>query len=300
MIKFISIFFTLVLISNSDLFSQTQNCNDKTINKRNLKFNGIYGLYDFVKPNKDVLYDFNSLTIKFDSLNSFFVSAGNGGRCNYYLGDSNRISFKNCMITLASIQCITKSGYKFSIDLFLDSLFVCNKFNLVNNEIRFFKDSVYKLALKPYYDLLPFPIRERLMEAFVREVGVETINVIKDFVVINSKLQMDSLGIILKGDFIDFEKNSLVIVENISVQKNKSKELKELSKFHKKNGDQPFFPVSYAKVNSDSLTGNVYLDIVNTYTREYRADSIRKGKYAGFIIDKIIGEKLKTNIMYTK
>lgn len=75
-----------------------------------------------------------------------------------------------------------------------------------------------------------------------------------------------------------------------------------MSKYYNKNGSQPFYPVSYAKVHSNSVTDNIYLDIVNTYTRADYTRERYNGRWrnVGFIVDKLAADKLKIKIVYTK
>lgn len=297
MIKIIFIS-TALFLNSVRLLCQVQ-CDDQNSRaKCNKKLNGIYGLYDFVRPNNEVFYSFNSLTIKFDTLNKCFVNAGNGGSCNFYLLDSNKIVFKDCAITSSSIHCVTTSGYEFSADLFMDTLFICNRYIEINNEIQLYRDSSYKLTIKPYHELFPFPLHTKALRSYMKEILIYADNLKDDYILINSKSQRDSLKIFSQE--IDFKNKSLVVVRNRSIFEQKDRELRKLSKFYKGKSIDSLLPVSYANAMRDTISNKIYLDIINTYTRALPEDKFRAGLYSGFIINKIDVGNLIVKVAYVK
>jgi hypothetical protein len=299
MIRYFTVLINFLWIFNLNLFSQLSAFCDKKF-PDSLKFYGTYGLSDFVKSHKDLPYDFSDLLVIFDSSYNFSADAGNFHKGKYSINDSNKINFYNLMSTLVSIQIETSTGFKYSPDLFFDTLKNCNSFSIVGNEIRFFHNSEYRLSIKPYYDLLPFPIRENDKGNSVKEIKIDTICYINNFVIVNSINDKKKLEIDLYDEDINFENQSLVVIENISIQHNKNKELRNLAKSYKERGNQPVFPISYAKLCQDSATNKTYLDIVNTYTRAKNTDWQRRSRYSGFIINKVDIGKLELKIIYIK
>ena len=268
-------------------------------NNCNIKLNGVYGLSEFVKFDNRLPVEINDLTIKFDSLNKLIAIAGNVSCGRYYLCNSGQFIIDSVMTTTVYITAETKSGFIFLPDLFADSLFAGNRFINVNGEIRIFRDSSFRLSLKPYYDLLPFKNRF-LSQKRVIEIAIDSMKDIAKPVLINTKKDFNLYSIRTSFPEIDFTSKSLIVISNKDLKHVKQKDLRILYKTFKQTYTNAIFPTSYAKLYEDKNRNKLFLDIVNTYTRASRFEK-RRGKYTAFLIDKVNDiNKININVKYIK
>ena len=301
MSQFLIGFFTIIL-ATVELFAQDIDCSDTTLAKSEFTFTGIYGLADFKAPDPEVSTHFSELIVQFDSTNFFHANAANSESGYYSIHDSDSIGFYCIMSTTVFVEVTTKSGYEYGGDIYFDTLVNCNKFRKVDDEIRFYRDSEFKLALKPYFDLLGFPRRENTInKKDVVPIKIDSLDIKlpKGYLIVNSVKQANSADINITGINIDFENSSLIIVENKPLQNLKQKNLKNLIKNTKKQNCVPFYPVSYAKIyqNTDS---KFYLDIVNTYFSSLWGGWKLRGRFTGFVVDKVNDGNLILTVKYVK
>ena len=277
--KLLIIILALLFFPNYFIFSQLADCEENGIVTEDLIFCGYFGLADFAQPAKELPVHFNNLIIKFDSTKHLYAKAANSHWCEYDIVDSNKIIFKNCIGTLLAITANSDSGYCYNPDIYYRYLVESNSFTVSGNEISFYKDSLFRLTIKPYFDFLSFPDRKSVTSGNVEEIKVSACKPIKKFIIINSEQEMKQRGVIPECDLIDFKNKILVIIRNTQNQ---------------------YFPISYAKLSFDTKSTNIYLDVVNTYIHALPNDYYRRGEFTGIIIDKIDTNKMKLNITYTK
>jgi hypothetical protein len=298
--KYIFCLIWLFVTIATDISSQKKSGSDNYDAKNSMKIEGIYGLSSFVKPHEDIITHYSSMIIKFDTSNNFSTHLGNSIGGKIYLLDSNKVELKNCRTTLVACYTTTRSGFKYSSDIFMDSLLKCDKYKVSGSEIKFFRDSTFRLSIKPYYELLGFKKKENMESSYAEAIKVYNIDEIDDYVLVNSEEEMINLGIEINYKYLDFEYSSLVVIQNKSLQSNDDESLQKLANFIMPKTNQEFYPVSYAKAFIEPRKGKMVLDIINTYVNWKGKDGGRRGKYSGIIIDKINAKKLKVNIAYTE
>ncbi len=298
--KYTLYFICLFVTITNKIFSQKETDLDILNTENSMRIEGFYGLSGFVKPHEDIKTRLASMIIKFDTLNNFSTHLGNSIGGKIYLLDSNKVEFKNCRTTLVACYTTTRSGFKYSSDIFMDSLLKCNKYKVSGSEIKFFRDSAFRLSIKPYYELLGFKKKENMENSFAEAIKVYNIDEIDDYVLVNSEEDMVNLGIEINYKYLDFEYSSLVVIQNKSLQLNDDESLQKLANFIMTKTNQEFYPVSYAKAFIEPRRGKMVLDIINTYVNWKGKDGQRRGKYSGIVIDKIKNKKLKVNITYTE
>lgn len=299
--KPILILFFFIGLFQKITLGQDINHSDSSISNLETTFIGIYALSDFVAPHPEISNHFSRLKLRFDSTNRFYANAGNSSHGYYVINDSNSILFYDIMSTAADICVLTESGYEYDRDLYFDTLIKCNEFQINGEEIRFFLDSDFKLSIKPYYDLLGFQKRQNAINknVIVKKIDSLTIEFQETYKLINSTAEAKNLGIDLINIEVDFEKSSLIVIENKPLQKLKQKDLKKLIKNSKKQDRSLIYPVPYAK-SYQSTDSIIYLDVVNTYFSPLWGDWKLRGKFTGYIIDKVYDDNLIINIKYVQ
>ena len=300
--------FSLLIFISVNSVSQ-----DKEKNKIELtltpyfKHNVAYGLSDFCISLSKYGITYIPFSIVFKSETKFLASSGKSFIGEYEIFDLNKINFSELG---SNLQCLTISingGKEFSPFLFMDSLFVCNNFSVNGNEIRFYKDKQFNLAIKSYHDMFPFPERESCTLNFIKEIKVDLMSIDSELTIIDTDSMKSRMGIIVKEDSIDFETYNLLIIKNCSLQENKSKEFRKQYHQYKKQSEKfinkkevILFPVSYSKLSYDSIANVRYLDVINTYSKTNFFDVERRGEFSGFIVLKSNSEGIKLKVKYIK
>ena len=264
-----------------------------------------YGLSDFCYPIKNYGIKYVPLVIRFKSGRQFLGNSGKGYSGDYKTSNPNQIRFGPTETTLQYITISINGGIEFCPFLFMDSLLICNNYRKSDNEIRFYKNEDFKIALKPYHDLLPFPYRNNCISKYIKEVKVSDVTTDAEFTLIDSENAQRNLNVKIIEDSIDFNKQNLIIIKKQNLLVNKTKEFRKIIKKYKRqirnneNGEE-LYPISYAKIRTDSTLGHNYLDIVNTYFKSNSFDINRRGEYSAFLVDKSDLEDYKLEIKYTE
>lgn len=286
--KIVLLLFFIFSINIFNLLSQDIQCIDSIVTVDNIVNHNFYGLSDFTKADKQLPVSYNSLIIEFDSLNRFEAEGGNGYHGDYKILEANRFEFSNVFQTLLCITAINKKGFEFNPDLFADSLVITNNACFSDKGLSFFKDSTYILSIKPYYDLLNFPLRKDLKKLNVVEVKIDSAKIKKEFLLIDSRDDLLKYNVVISDTSFGLNNHALLIYKSNVENLLKDYSLKQRLKYLFRTGEfrAPKFPVSYAKYYYDNKVNKYYLDIVDSYSLGNIPYWYRDGKYTGFLIEK--------------
>ncbi len=296
----ISIQYSLIGVSQVNILQETE-----ALTFNNFDLDLTYGLSDFCYPIKNYGINYVPLVILFKSGHQFVSSSGKGYRGEYKTFNPNQIRFGPTETTLQCVTISINGGIEFCPFLFMDSLLICNNYRKSDNEIRFYKNKEFKIALKPYHDLLPFPSRNNCISKYIKEVKVSNVTTNAEFTLIDSETAQRSMNVKIIEDSVDFNKQNLIIIKKHSLLENKTKEFRKIIKQYKsqirnnENGEE-LYPISYVKIRTDSTFGHNYLDIVNTYFKSNSFDINRRGEYSAFLVDKNDLEEYKLEIKYVE
>ena len=251
----------------------------------------VYGFCKFAYPIDSYNLINNPLTIKFSRDNSFQAFSGKGFIGKYSKAESNKCTFFPEETTLEYQTVSIDGGQKFCPYLFFDSLMLCNNYKISEDELLFYKDSQFMMALKPFINLIDFNNSSGIIPENVKISDVEMGN--RDgFIIIDSDIKMKKYRVKLHNSEVNFDSYGLVIISNLSIQENKSRLYRRAAKIYKKQNEPSLYPVSYARLSQNSL------EVINTYNNTNPFDNNRRSKYTGYLINKDVIAHLKVLIEY--
>jgi hypothetical protein len=281
---------------NVEMDLKRVNCLSENLKHAETTIVGSYGVSDFDFPNPEISVYPSALLLHFDSTNLFQLIDGNSASSYYSISDSNTIEFYCGYSTLLYSEMQTKSGYVYSTSLFGDSLLKCNSFKRVGEEIKFYRDSECKISFKPFVSLMGFPERKSVKSEYIFPIEVGCSKRLRKPLVINSKAEALSAQVDLSVLDVDFEKSSLIVIENKSIQKLKQRKLRRVLRYHKKKDAEKTYPTTCAKLSlsNDSI---YHLDLINacfSFTDKWKL----KGRFMAFVVDKLSEDDLETTTKY--